>query len=118
MSAGHQRFTLIRVTRESDRRFHPHRRRKASAAGGDNLDLTLAWLVESKLGNASSAAAARYAGSAPRRRNFFPTRSQGVEITVLGGGSSLVGGTLKTKSRAKRFWNWPWTDSCRSAADR
>ena len=44
-------FTLIRVARDGDRvEFTRTSVGKHLLLGGDNLDLTLAWLVESKLG--------------------------------------------------------------------
>ena len=68
--------------------------------GGDNLDLTLAWLVESKLGTQLSIrqrSALRRQCAAAKERMLADPNLKSVEITVLGAGSSLVGGTLKTE---------------------
>jgi hypothetical protein len=68
--------------------------------GGDNLDLTLAWLVESKLGKQlplRQRSALRRQCAAAKEKLLSDANLKSVEITVLGGGSSLVGGTLKTE---------------------
>ena len=93
---------MIRVNREGDRvEFTRTAVGKHLLLGGDNLDLTLTWLVESKLGRTLvPPAAQRICGvNAPRRRNgCWPTRTlEKVEITVLGAGTGLVGGTLRTE---------------------
>jgi len=68
--------------------------------GGDNLDLTLAWLVEAKIGQPLSlrqrAALRRQCASAKERMLNNPAIEK-VEITVLGAGSSIIGGTLRTE---------------------
>ena len=69
--------------------------------GGDNLDLTLAWLVETKLGSAAfHPAAQRLApamlGGQGDACSAIPI-CKSVEITVLGSGSSLIGKSLKTE---------------------
>ncbi len=68
--------------------------------GGDNLDLTLAWLVETKLNTTLSlrqrSALRRQCSSAKERLLASPGEAS-CEITVLGAGTSLVGGTLKTE---------------------
>jgi len=69
---GHQRLQPDPRGREGDRiDFTPHRGRQTSVAGGDNLDLTLAWLVENKLGVPlfDSPAQRIGAGNAARRKS-------------------------------------------------
>jgi hypothetical protein len=101
VGGGTSDFTLIRVAREGDRiDFTRTAVGKHLLLGGDNLDLTLAWLVESKIGKTLSlrqrSGLRRQCASAKERLLADPNLKS-VEITVLGGGSSLVGGTLKTE---------------------
>ncbi|HLJ16305.1 MAG TPA: Hsp70 family protein [Bryobacteraceae bacterium] len=101
VGGGTSDFTVIRVSRDGDRiDFTRTAVGKHLLLGGDNLDLTLAWLVESKLGKALSirqrSGLRRQCASAKERLLADPNLS-GVEITVMGAGSSLVGGTLKTE---------------------
>jgi actin-like ATPase involved in cell morphogenesis len=101
VGGGTSDFTLIRVARERDRiDFTRTAVGKHLLLGGDNLDLTLAWLVESKIGKTLSlrqrSGLRRQCASAKERLLADPNLKS-VEITVLGGGSSLVGGTLKTE---------------------
>jgi molecular chaperone DnaK (HSP70) len=101
VGGGTSDFTLIRVAREGDRvDFTRTAVGKHLLLGGDNLDLTLAWLVESKLGKTLSvrqrSGLRRQCASAKERLLSDPDLKS-VEITVLGAGSSLVGGTLKTE---------------------
>src|SRR5207245_4660206 len=66
----------------------------------DNLDLTLAWLVDSKLGAQRSIrqrSGLRRQCSAAKERLLSDPNLKSVEITVLGGGASLIGGALKTE---------------------
>ena len=68
--------------------------------GGDNLDLTLAWLVETKLGTQLSIrqrSGLRRQCSAAKERLLNDPNLKSVEITVLGAGSSLIGKSLKTE---------------------
>jgi molecular chaperone DnaK (HSP70) len=101
VGGGTSDFTLIRVAREGDRvDFTRTAVGKHLLLGGDNLDLTLAWLVESKLGKQLSLrqrSALRRQCAAAKEKLLSDPNSKSVEITVLGGGSSLVGGTLKTE---------------------
>src|SRR5450755_3279617 len=101
VGGGTSDFTLIRVARESDRvDFTRTAVGKHLLLGGDNLDLTLTWLVEAKLGKALSIrqrSALRRQCAAAKERLLADPNLPSVEITVLGGGSSLVGGTLKTE---------------------
>lgn len=101
VGGGTSDFTLIRVNREGDRvEFTRTAVGKHLLLGGDNLDLTLAWLVESKLGAQLSLrqrSALRRQCSAAKERLLASDTLTRAEITVLGGGSSLVGGTLKSE---------------------
>ena len=101
VGGGTSDFTLIRVSREGDRiDFTRTAVGKHLLLGGDNLDLTLAWLVESKLGKQLSIrqrSALRRQCAAAKEKLLSDSKLPSVEITVLGGGSSLVGGTLKTE---------------------
>src|SRR3984957_3188166 len=101
VGGGTSDFTLIRVDRDGDRiEFTRTAVGKHLLLGGDNLDLTLAWLVESKLGTQLSIrqrTALRRQCAAAKERMLADANLKSVEITVLGAGSSLVGGTLKTE---------------------
>ena len=101
VGGGTSDFTLIRVHRDGDRiEFTRTAVGKHLLLGGDNLDLTLAWLVESKLGAKLSIrqrSALRRQCAAAKERILADPQLKSVEITVLGAGSSLVGGTLKTE---------------------
>src|SRR5271170_1315562 len=101
VGGGTSDFTLIRVNRDGDRiEFTRTAVGKHLLLGGDNLDLTLAWLVESKLGTQLSIrqrTALRRQCAAAKERMLADPNLKSVEITVLGAGSSLVGGTLKTE---------------------
>src|SRR5579864_6689968 len=101
VGGGTSDFTLIRVSRENDRvDFTRTAVGKHLLLGGDNLDLTLAWLVEAKLGKSLSirqrSGLLRQCASAKEQLLSDPNLKS-VEVTVLGGGSSLVGGTLKAE---------------------
>src|SRR6202167_6201218 len=101
VGGGTSDFTLIRVTREGDRiDFTRTAVGRHLLLGGDNLDLTLTWLVEAKLGKTLSirqrSGLRRQCASAKEQLLSDPDLKS-VEVTVLGGGSSLVGGTLRTQ---------------------
>src|SRR6185312_13122892 len=100
VGGGTTDFTLIRVQREGDRvEFTRTTVGRHLLLGGDNLDLTLSWLAESKLGKALSLrqrSALRRQCSNAKERMLSDGGPASVEITVTGAGSSLVGGTLKT----------------------
>jgi len=100
VGGGTSDFTLIRVAREGDRvQFTRTAVGRHLLLGGDNLDLTLAWLVESKLKTQFSLrqrSALRRQCSAAKERLLGSAAVPSVEITVLGGGSSLIGGAKKT----------------------
>ncbi len=100
VGGGTSDFTLIRISREGDRvQFTRTAVGKHLLLGGDNLDLTLGWLVEAKLGKQLSikqrSGLRRQCASAKERLLSDPNLAS-VEITVLGAGSSLIGGTLRT----------------------
>lgn len=101
VGGGTSDFTLIRVGREGDRvEFTRTAVGKHLLLGGDNLDLTLAWLAESKLNTQLSLrqrSALRRQCSAAKERLLVKDGPASAEITVLGAGSSLVGGTMKTQ---------------------
>jgi hypothetical protein len=101
VGGGTSDFTLIRVSREGDRvEFTRTAVGQHLLLGGDNLDLTLAWLVESKLGKQLSIrqrSGLRRQCAAAKEKLLFDDTLKSVEITVLGGGSSLIGGTLRTE---------------------
>ena len=101
VGGGTSDFTLIRVARDGDRiDFTRTAVGKHLLLGGDNLDLTLSWLAESKLGKQLAirqrSALRRQCCAAKERLLSTPDLAK-VEITVLGAGSSLIGGTLRTE---------------------
>jgi hypothetical protein len=101
VGGGTSDFTLIRVAREGDRvDFTRTAVGKHLLLGGDNLDLTLTWLVEAKLGKALSIrqrSGLRRQCAAAKERLLSDPNLKSVEVTVLGAGSGLVGGTLRTE---------------------
>jgi len=99
VGGGTSDFTLIRVARQGDRvEFTRTAVGRHLLLGGDNLDLTLAWLVESKLKTQLSlrqrSALRRQCSAAKERLLAGPDAA--VEITILGSGSALIGGAKKT----------------------
>jgi hypothetical protein len=101
VGGGTSDFTLIKVQREGDRvEFTRTAVGKHLLLGGDNLDLTLTWLVESKLGTTLSLrqrSALRRQCAAAKERLLADPKAQKVDITVLGAGTGLIGGTLRTE---------------------
>jgi molecular chaperone DnaK (HSP70) len=101
VGGGTSDFTLIRVAREGDRvEFTRTAVGRHLLLGGDNLDLTLAWLVESKIGTALSIRqrnAVRRQCTAAKERLLGDPNLASVEVTVAGGGTSLVGGARKAQ---------------------
>ena len=101
VGGGTSDFTLIRVNREGDKvEFTRTAVGKHLLLGGDNLDLTFTWLVESKLGvqlSLRQRSGLRRQCAAAKERLLADPNLQKVEITLLGAGSGLVGGTLKTE---------------------
>ncbi len=101
VGGGTTDFSLIRVSREGDRiDFTRTAVGKHLLLGGDNLDLTLAWLAETKLGKQLSikqrSGLRRECSTAKEMLLCDPNR-QSAEIKVLGSGSSMIGGSLKTE---------------------
>jgi len=100
VGGGTSDFTLIRVSREGDRvEFTRTAVGRHLLLGGDNLDLALSWLAESKLGKQLSV---RQRSGLRRqccaaKEKLLSTDAPKAEITVLGAGSSLIGGTLRTE---------------------
>ncbi len=101
VGGGTSDFSLIRVSRQGDLvNFTRTAVGKHLLLGGDNLDLTLAWLVESKLGAPLSIrqrSGLRRQCSAAKEKLLNDPTLKSVEITVLGTGSSLIGKSLKTE---------------------
>ena len=101
VGGGTTDFSLIRVSRDGDKiDFTRTAVGKHLLLGGDNLDLTLAWLAESKLGKQLSIrqrSGLRRQCSAAKELLLCDPRRESVEINVLGAGSTLIGGTLKTE---------------------
>ena len=101
VGGGTSDFSLIKVARDGDKiDFTRTAVGKHLLLGGDNLDLTLAWLAESKIGKQLSIrqrSGLRRQCSAAKEILLCDPHRQSVEINVLGGGSSLIGGTMKTE---------------------
>src|SRR5450432_3774235 len=101
VGGGTSDFSLIRVSREGDLvNFTRTGVGKHLRLGGDNLDLTLAWLVESKPGAQLSIrqrSGLRRQCSAAKEKLLNDPNLKGVEITVLGSGSALIGKSLKSE---------------------
>lgn len=101
VGGGTSDFTLIRVNRDGDRiEFTRTAVGRHLLLGGDNLDLTLAWLVEHKLRVPLSLRqrnAIRRQCTTAKERLLSDPRLEKVEITLPGAGSALVGGARKTE---------------------
>ena len=101
VGGGTSDFSLIRVSRDGDKiDFTRTAVGKHLLLGGDNLDLTLAWLAETKLNKQLSIrqrSGLRRQCSAAKEILLCDSRRENVEISVLGAGSSLIGGALKTE---------------------
>ncbi|MFL6450839.1 MAG: Hsp70 family protein [Bryobacteraceae bacterium] len=100
VGGGTSDFTLVRVNREGDRvEFTRTNVGRHLLLGGDNLDLTISWLAESKLGKTLSLrqrSALRRQCSAAKESLLAENGPATVDVTVAGAGSSLIGGTLRT----------------------
>ena len=110
VGGGTSDFSLIRVSREGDLvDFTRTAVGKHLLLGGDNLDLTLAWLVETKLGTPLSIrqrSGLRRQCSAAKEKLLSDPNLKSVEITVLGGG--IVADRRIAEDRdhcAKKRWN-------------
>ena len=103
VGGGTSDFSVIRVSRQGDLiNFTRTAVGRHLLLGGDNLDLTLAWLVETKLGAKLSIrqrSGLRRQCSAAKEKLLNDPELQAVEITVLGSGSSLIGKTLRSEIR-------------------
>ena len=101
VGGGTSDFSLIRVSRDGDMvNFTRTAVGKHLLLGGDNLDLTLAWLVESKLAvplSIRQRSGLRRQCSAAKEKLLNDPTLKSVEITVLGSGTSLIGKSLKTE---------------------
>src|SRR5579864_8381742 len=101
VGGGTSDFSLIRVSREGDMvNFTRTAVGKHLLLGGDNLDLTLAWLVETKLNvplSIRQRSGLRRQCSAAKEKLLNDPNLKSVEITVLGTGSSLIGKSLKSE---------------------
>ncbi|MDR3700793.1 MAG: hsp70 family protein [Candidatus Sulfopaludibacter sp.] len=101
VGGGTSDFSLIKVSREGDLvNFTRTAVGKHLLLGGDNLDLTLAWLVETKLNvplSIRQRSGLRRQCSAAKERLLNDPNLKSVEITVLGAGSSLIGKSLKSE---------------------
>ncbi|PWU12112.1 MAG: molecular chaperone DnaK [Terriglobia bacterium] len=101
VGGGTSDFSLIRVSREGDLvNFTRTAVGKHLLLGGDNLDLTLTWLVETKLGvpiSIRQRSGLRRQCSAAKEKLLNDPNLKSVEITVLGSGSALIGKALKTE---------------------
>jgi molecular chaperone DnaK (HSP70) len=100
VGGGTSDFSLIRVTREGDLvNFTRTAVGKHLLLGGDNLDLTLAWLVETKLNTQLSIrqrSGLRRQCSAAKERLLNDPDLKSADITIAGTGSSLIGRSLKS----------------------
>lgn len=103
VGGGTSDFSLIRVHREGDLvEFTRTAVGKHLLLGGDNLDLTLAWLVETKLGvplSIRQRSGLRRQCAAAKERLLADPQLPVVEVTVLGSGTALIGKSLKTEIR-------------------
>src|SRR5438876_2795340 len=101
VGGGTSDFSLIRVSRQGDLvEFTRTAVGKHLLLGGDNLDLTLAWLVETKLGvplSIRQRSGLRRQCASAKERLLCDPNLKSVEITVLGAGASIVGGSLKAE---------------------
>src|SRR2546423_3778098 len=101
VGGGTSDSSLIRVSRQVDLvDFTRTDVGRHLLLGGDNLDLTLAWLVEPKLGvplSIRQRSGLRRQCSAAKEKLLNDPTLQKVEITVLGTGSGLIGKSLKTE---------------------
>jgi len=100
VGGGTTDFTLVRVDRDGDRvQFTRTNVGRHLLLGGDNLDLTLSWLAESKLGKTLSLrqrSASRRQCSAAKESLLSDRGPSSIDLTVVGAGASLIGGTMKT----------------------
>lgn len=100
VGGGTSDFTLVRVDREGDRvQFTRTTVGRHLLLGGDNLDLAISWLAESKIGRTLSLrqrSGLRRQCSAAKEKMLSDSGPTQVDITIVGSGASLIGGALKT----------------------
>jgi molecular chaperone DnaK (HSP70) len=100
VGGGTSDFSLIRITRQGDLvDFTRTAVGKHLLLGGDNLDLTLAWLVETKLNTQLSIrqrSGLRRQCSAAKERLLNDPELKSADIAIAGTGSSLIGRSLKS----------------------
>ncbi len=100
VGGGTSDFSLIKVARDGDKiDFTRTAVGKHLLLGGDNLDLTLAWLAETKIAKPLSIrqrSALRRQCSAAKEQLLCDPNLQEVEIKIQGSGTSLIGGLIKT----------------------
>ena len=100
VGGGTSDFTLVQVNRTGDRvEFTRTNVGRHLLLGGDNLDLTISWLAESKLGKTLSLrqrSGLRRQCSAAKEVLLSPDAPDSVDVSIAGAGSSLIGGSLKT----------------------
>jgi len=100
VGGGTSDFSLIRIARTGDLvDFTRTAVGKHLLLGGDNLDLTLAWLVETKLNAKLSIrqrSGLRRQCSAAKERLLNDPELQSADIAIAGSGSSLIGRSLKS----------------------
>ncbi len=101
VGGGTSDFTLIRVARDGDRvEFTRTAVGKHLLLGGDNLDLTLAWLAETKLNKQLAIrqrSGLRRQCTVAKERLLTEPNLDKVKIQILGAGTSLIGGTMETE---------------------
>jgi molecular chaperone DnaK (HSP70) len=101
VGGGTTDLTLIRVARKDDQlELTRTAVGRHLLLGGDNLDLSLARLVENKLGKSLSLrqrSALRRQCTSAKERLLSDSALSSMAVVVLGEGAALVGGTLKTE---------------------
>ena len=101
VGGGTSDFSLIRVARDGDKiEFTRTAVGNHLLLGGDNLDLTLSWVAEAKLGKSLSIrqrTGLRRQCTAAKEILLCDPHRNSVEVSILGAGSSLIGGSLKTE---------------------
>jgi molecular chaperone DnaK (HSP70) len=100
VGGGTSDFTLVKVHRTGDKvEFTRTNVGRHLLLGGDNLDLTISWLAESKLGKTLTLrqrSALRRQCSSAKEQLLGEGGPSSVDVTVIGAGSGLIAGTLKT----------------------
>jgi hypothetical protein len=100
VGGGTSDFTLVRINRTGDHvEFTRTTVGRHLLLGGDNLDLALSWLAESKLAKSLSLrqrSALRRQCSSAKEQILTAGGPSSIDITLAGAGTSLVGGTLRT----------------------